>query len=265
VAGEESFASAGEEEVTEPVEAVAPSANPSADVDRSAQAAAVLRELLRLADVPATLDVKDTADGGISIALALGAELPGVALGRRGTFVDALQFLVNKLTHRPGSERRWVSLGLGEHPAPRLPRPAARPEGNGASRPPAPVRAAASVPSAKPTAREEPPAPPPPRPPVVVAPVVEVTEDEALTLAARAMAAASAQTGRFYGVVALSEDDRVRMLRAVADVAGVRAAAEGEGRLRRLVFTPDRPTPMPKRTHPMGVDVDELAGPDGAG
>jgi predicted RNA-binding protein Jag len=250
--------------VTEPVEVAAPNANASADVDRSAQAAAVLRELLRLADVPATLDVKDTADGGISIALALGTELPGVALGRRGTFVDALQFLVNKLTHRPGSERRWVSLGLGEHPAPRLPRPA-RAEGNGAPRPPTPVRAAAAMPQARPIAHEEAPAVPPPRPAVVAAPVVEVSEDQELTLAARALAAASAQTGRFYGVVALSEDDRVRMLKAVADVAGVRAAAEGEGRLRRLVFTPDRPTPMPKRTHPMGVDVDELAGPDGAG
>jgi predicted RNA-binding protein Jag len=229
--------------------------------DRSARAASVLRELLRLADVPATLDVKDAPDGGISIAVALGTELPGVALGRRGTFVDALQFLVNKLTHRPGSERRWVSLGLGEHPAPRLPRPV-RPahDSNGAPRAaaaPSPARAI-SAPNVAPPAEEAAPA----RPTLPEEVVVAVSEDPELTLAARAMAEASASTGRFYGVVALSADDRTRILRAVEGVAGVRAAVEGEGRLRRLVLTPERPMPMPKKTHPLGVDVDE-GGADG--
>jgi predicted RNA-binding protein Jag len=243
--------------VTEPGEAP-----PAKEGDRTAQATAVLKELLRLADVPATLDVKNTAEGGISIALALGAELPGVALGRRGTFVDALQFLVNKLTHRPGSERRWVSLGLGEHPAPRVPRPPRPPvEGNGLPSPPRAV-AAAAPPTA--VAPEEVSAHVP-RPVPIEARVVEVSEDAELTQAARAMAEASALTGRFYGVVALSEDDRQRMVRAVADVAGVRAVVEGEGRLRRLVLTPDRPTPMPRRTHPLGVDVDEVGGTDGPG
>lgn len=232
-------------------------------VDRTAQAAGVLRELLRLADVPATLDVKDTADGGISIALALGAELPGVALGRRGTFVDALQFLVNKLTHRPGSERRWVSLGLGEHPAPRLPRPPRGADGNGAARHAPPQRNVPAVPAAAVPLEA---APAPIRPPALVeAPVVEVREDPELTRAARALAEASALTGRYYGVVALSEEDRARMVRAVADVPGVRAVVEGEGRLRRLVFTPDRPTPMPRKTHPLGVDVEEVGGSDGPG
>jgi predicted RNA-binding protein Jag len=257
VAAESSTIDAGEAQVTESAEA------PAAVVDRSAQAAGVLRELLRLADVPATLDVKDAADGGISIALVLGAELPGVALGRRGTFVDALQFLVNKLTHRPGSERRWVSLGLGEHPAPRLPRPPRGSDGNGAARPPPVVRAAPVAPMAA-AAPQETPAPPP----RALAPdesVVEVSEDPELTRAARALAEASAQTGRFYGIVALSSEDRARMERAVADVAGVRAVVEGEGRLRRLVFTPDRPTPMPRKTHPLGVDVEEAGGADGPG
>jgi len=234
--------------VTEPVEPT-----PVGEGDRSARAASVLRELLRLADVPATLDVKDAPDGGISIAVALGTELPGVALGRRGTFVDALQFLVNKLTHRPGSERRWVSLGLGEHPAPRLPRPVRPPhDSNGAPRAAAPARAI-SPPTVVPPAEEAAPA----RPPSPEEAVVPVSEDPELTLAARAMATASASTGRFYGVVALSADDRTRILRAVEGVAGVRAAVEGEGRLRRLVLTPERPMPMPKKTHPLGVDVDD--------
>jgi predicted RNA-binding protein Jag len=234
--------------VTDPVEGTI-----AAPVDRPALATAVVGEILRLADVPATLDVKDTPDGGISIALVLGEEVPGVTAGRRGTFVDALQFLVNKLTHRPGTERRWVSLGLGEHPAPRGARPQ-RPaaEANGAPRPPAPARV-----------------PVPPRPPVespapvqrsspVDAPEVEVAEDAELTRAARAMAEASARAGRFFGVVGLSAEDRTRIVRAVAGVAGVRAGVEGEGRLRRLVFTPDTPTPMPRRAHPHDVDdVDE--------
>lgn len=242
--------------MTEPAEA------PAAADARAAQAAGVLRELLRLADVPATLDVKDAADGGISIALVLGVELPGVALGRRGTFVDALQFLVNKLTHRPGSERRWVSLGLGEHPAPRIPRPPRVPtEGNGTARPLPPARAV-PVPPVVPLAPEEVPVRAA-RPTVYEEAVVEVREDPELTLAARALAQASVLTGRFYGVVALSADDRSRMVRAVADVTGVRAVVEGEGRLRRLVFTPDRPTPMPRKTHPLGVDVDEAGGSDG--
>lgn len=230
--------------------------------DRSAQAAQVLRELLRLADVPATLDVKDAPDGGISIALALGAELPGVALGRRGTFVDALQFLVNKLTHRPGSARRWVALGLGEHPAPRVPRPLRNPnEGNGAHRaaprPASPVRAVSAAAVAEET--------PAPRAAPVEEPPADVTEDSELTRSARAMAEASAATGRFYGVVALSADDRTRILRAVEGVAGVRATVEGEGRLRRLVLTPERPLPMPRRTHPLGVDDVETGGVDETG
>jgi predicted RNA-binding protein Jag len=243
--------------VTEPVEPPG-----TGEGDRSARAASVLRELLRLADVPATLDVKDAPDGGISIAVALGTELPGVALGRRGTFVDALQFLVNKLTHRPGSERRWVSLGIGEHPAPRVPRPVRPPgESNGAQRVSAPVRAP-SPPSVAPPLIEEASAA---RPAARPEPVASVSEDAELTLAARAMAEASAATGRFYGVVGLSSDDRTRILRAVEGVAGVRAAVEGEGRLRRLVLTPDRPMPMPRKTHPLGVDVDEAGGVDGTG
>ena len=227
--------------------------------DRPAEAAAVLRELLRLADVPATLDVKDTAEGGISIALQLGVELPGVLLGRRGTFVDALQFLVNKLTHRPGSERRWVSLGVGEHPPPRGPRPPRSPPGAAqVLRPAAPARPV--PPEAQPAPVEDvsPPAPRNSAPEEAV----EVTEDVELTRAARALAEASATTGRFYGVVALSDEDRARVVRAVSGVAGVRAVLEGEGRQRRLVLTPDRPTPMPRKTHPLGVDVDEVGGTD---
>jgi hypothetical protein len=240
----------------------APEVAPAAPADRPAEAAAVLRELLRLADVPATLDVKDAADGGISIAMALQVELPGVVPGRRGTFVDALQFLVNKLTHRPGSERRWVALGVGEHPPPRGPRPPLpRPpaESPPPGRPVAPPRATpqATVPVVD--------APPPPPPRASVPEEAEVSEDPELTVAARALAQASATAGRFYGVVTLTAADGARMVRAVATVPGVHATVEGEGRLRRLVLTPERPTPMPKKAHPMGVDVDEAGSADEPG
>jgi predicted RNA-binding protein Jag len=238
-----------------------PEAVVTAATDRTALAASVLTELLRLADVPATLDVRDVADGGISIALVLGVEVPGVTAGRRGTFVDALQFLVNKLTHRPGSERRWVSLGIGDHPPPRgarQPRPTL--DVNGAARvvappgrgPAAPRPPSAALPAA---ARAQPPD----------ESTLEVSEDAELTGAARALAEASARTGRLYGVVALSAEDRARVLRAVADVSGVRASSEGEGRLRRLVLTPSNPVPMPRRLHPLEIDDDADGGSEGTG
>jgi hypothetical protein len=234
-------------------------AAPPATLDRPALAASVLTEMLRLADVPAKLDVRDGPDGGISIALLLGAEVPGVTSGRRGTFVDALQFLVNKLTHRPGSERRWVSLGIGDHPPPRGPRPPRpAPDANGVARAAPPVTRGPAAPRP-----QSAPLQPPARPPPPDEPVLEVSEDGELTLAARALAEASARTGRFYGLVALSAEDRARVLRAVADVSGVKASAEGEGRLRRLVFTPANPVPMPRRLHPLELDEEEDVGTEG--
>jgi predicted RNA-binding protein Jag len=237
--------------------------SPVETADRAALAASVLSELLRLADVPATLDVRPSQDGGISIAMLLGCEVPGVAAGRRGTFVDALQFLVNKLTHRPGSERRWVSLGVGDHPAPRPargPKPGA--ESNGGP------RSSAGAPRTSPAGPAKPAPEPAPAPEARPAPpeesTLEVPEDAELSAAARALGEASARTGRYYGVVALSVEDRSRMLRAVAGVAGVRASSEGEGRFRRLVLTPERPTPMPRRVHPADDLDDEETGAEGA-
>jgi len=231
--------------------------------DRAALAATVLSELLRLADVPATLDVRPSQDGGISIAMLLGCEVPGVGPGRRGTFVDALQFLVNKLTHRPGSERRWVALGVGEHPAPRPPRgPKPGAESNGGARSSAAAPRAAHAGPPKPLPEPAPAPEAPPAPPDESA--LEVPEDAELSAAARALGEASARTGRYYGIVTLSAEDRSRMLRAVAGVAGVRASSEGEGRFRRLVLTPERPVPMPRRVHPADDLGDEEDGGEGA-
>ena len=117
--------------------------------DRRAQAVAVLEQLLRAMDVPATLETKDLPDGSISIAVTPTVELAGVASGRRSPLGDALQYLVNKLVNKPGQERRWVAIGLGAHPEPRGQKPA-RP----AAPPPAAMTNgnAPTAPSARPAA-----------------------------------------------------------------------------------------------------------------
>ena len=91
--------------------------------ERRTQAVAVLEQLLRALDVPATLETKDLPDGSISIAVTPAVELAGVVPGRRSPVGDALQYLVNKLVNKPGQERRWVAIGLGGHPEPRGQKP----------------------------------------------------------------------------------------------------------------------------------------------
>ena len=125
--------------------------------ERRAQAVAILEQLLRAMDVPATLDTKDLPDGSISIAVTPAVDLAGVVSGRRSPLGDALQYLVNKLVNKPGQERRWVAIGLGAHPEPRGQKPArpvragAAPTTNG-SAPPAPVARPAMAPRAAPSA-----------------------------------------------------------------------------------------------------------------
>ncbi len=48
----------------------------------------------------------------------------------------------------------------------------------------------------------------------------------------------------------MKPDDRARVLKAVDGVPGVKVSAAGEGRNRRVVFTPDKPVALPKRTIP---------------
>jgi hypothetical protein len=54
---------------------------------------------------------------------------------------------------------------------------------------------------------------------------------------------------------------RARVLKAVGDVPGLKVSCEGEGRNRRVVFTPDKLAPLPKRSMlPADDDEDELEG-----
>jgi len=86
---------------------------------------------------------------------------------------------------------------------------------------------------------------------------MELTEDSAFEAAARHLAERSAATGRLYAVVAMNAEARGRLLRAADGVAGVTARAEGEGRLRRVVLTPEKLVPMPRQKLPVDDDADE--------
>jgi len=215
--------------------------------DRRAQAAAVLEQLLRAMDVPATLETKDLPDGGISIAVTPGVELAGVVAGRRSPLGDALQYLVNKLVNKPGQERRWVAIGFGAHPEPRGQKPA-RPS----SPAPAPMTNGSAAPLARPASVPRP--APAPRPQDVDERTLVTDTDAPFEAAARALAERSVSSGRVYAVVTLGALERGRLLRSTDGVEGVSARAEGEGRLRRVVVTPDKVVPMPRQRLP----VDDL-------
>ncbi len=210
--------------------------------ERLEQATKVIREILGHMGIAAVLDAKDTAEGGISIAVQLEGEVASAQPGRRSHVSDALQFLANKIVNRPGTERRWISLGIGGHPEPRarMTRP---------KKPPAPATPQSTT--APLVARPSTPNGPPPGLPAVRVQeesAVEVSEDGALTLAVQQLARKASELGRLYAVGNMSRDDRARVLEAVREIAGLRVIAEGEGRLRRLVFNPEKPVPLPRKT-----------------
>ncbi len=245
------------------------------------QATHVIGEILRLMGYPARLDVKDGADGGISVALQFEGEVPGVQVGKRSHLIDSLQFIVNKIVNRPTGERRWISIGVGQHPEPR-PSPGERP-----AKKAAPAQAPASAPAPSALVQAAAPAPaqvaqaPAAAPAMAVAPApapamparkpspppaqtrgpaqaparrsdgdesnLEVPEDSALSQAVVRLARKSAELGRYYAITPMKPEDRARVLKSVAGVPGMRASVEGEGRNRRVVFTPDKPAPLPKR------------------
>jgi len=226
----------------------------------------LLGDILGLMGFPARLDMRDVADGSLSVALHFEpAPPPGVEVGRRSQVVDSLQFLLNKMLHRPGTERRWVMLGAGGHPEPRQ-----RREPQAAAQAVAPG-AAAPAPAA-PRAASQPAAPAPEKggqrgAQAKAAPAakaegdersVSVDEDAELKAAVRRLAEKSASLGRFYAIAAMRIEDRARVLTSVEGVGGVKVSAEGEGRNRRVVFTPDKPAPLPKRSMLPDDDEDDF-------
>lgn|GEM_PF-321290 len=244
----------------------------------------LLGDILGLMGFPARLDMQDAADGSLSVALHFEAgPPPGVEQGRRSQVLDSLQFLLNKMLHRPGVERRWVVLGSGAHPEPRQRR---EPQQQAPAQAPAPVAGAAAAPAAPaaaPRAQEKAQQPQAPAQAkqarggaAQAAPAargaaakggaggesdersVAVEEDAALREAVRRLAEKSASLGRFYALAAMKQDDRARVLKAVEGVAGLKVSAEGEGRNRRVVFTPEKPAPLPKRSLLPDDDEDDF-------
>ncbi len=242
-------------------------------VDLRARVERLLTDILGLMGFPARLEFQDASDGSLAVALHFEAGLPpGVENGKRSQVVDSLQFLLNKMLHRPGVERRWVLLGAGVFPEPRprrepqAPAPAAPANGAAAPRPPAPARAPAPAPAAPAKAAARAPAPSPAAAPVPARRsdadehTVEVSEDAGLKEAARKLAEKSASLGRFYALAGMKLEDRARVMKAVEGVAGVTVTGEGEGRCRRVVFTPEKPAPLPKRLLLPDDDEDDFEG-----
>ncbi|AEI63677.1 hypothetical protein [Corallococcus macrosporus] len=229
----------------------------------------LLGDILGLMGFPARLDMKDAADGSLSVALHFEpAPPPGVEVGRRSQVVDSLQFLLNKMLHRPGAERRWVMLGAGVHPEPRQrrePQQAAAAQGAApaaAPAPSAPRAAAAAAPAPAKGGQRGAQAPAAKAAPASKGEAdersVTVEEDAALTAAVRQLAEKSGGLGRFYAIAAMKLEDRARVLTSVEGVGGVKVSAEGEGRNRRVVFTPDKPAPLPKRSMLPDDDEDDF-------
>lgn len=255
------------------VRAPEPSPSPAtAGAELRARVERLLSDILGLMGFPARLDFKDASDGSLSVALHFqGEPPPGVENGKRSQVVDSLQFLLNKMLHRPGTERRFVLVGAGIHPEPRSERlkreqaaaPAPAPQAAAPAPQPAPraqaprepkpargQRAAqqeAKAPAARATETDE--------------RSLDAAEDAALREAARKLAEKSATLGRYYALVTVKPDDRARVLKAVEGVPGVKVSCEGEGRNRRVVFTPDKPAPLPKRSMlPEDDDEEDLEG-----
>jgi predicted RNA-binding protein Jag len=245
---------------------------PSADLRPRVEK--LLGDILGLMGFPARLDFKDASDGTLCVALHFqGGPPPGVEAGKRSQVVDSLQFLLNKMLHRPGAERRFVLLGAGVHPEPRSERARKEPASAPAAAPTAPraptPAGAPAAPRAAAPGRAPAPVKAAPAPAKAVAAraveaderTLEVAEDAALREAARSLAEKSSSLGRAYALVTMKSEDRARVLKAVAEVPGLKVSCEGEGRNRRVVFTPDKLAPLPKRSMlPADDDEDDLEG-----
>ena len=233
----------------------------------------LLPDILGLMGYPARLEFRDASDGSLAVALHFEAgPPPGVENAKRSQVLDSLQFLLNKMLHRPGSERRWVLLGAGVFPEPRprkeaqapapaptanapaAPRPAAQQKAQAPAPPPAPAPQKAARPAPAPAA------PPPGKRGEADERTVEASEDAALKEAARQLAGKSGSLGRFYAIAAMKLEDRARVLKAVEGVAGVAVTGEGEGRCRRVVFTPEKPAPLPRKLLLPDDDEDDFEG-----
>jgi predicted RNA-binding protein Jag len=240
--------------------------------EKRAKVEVLLNDILKLMEFPVRLDVGPMADGAIGVVLHCDGELPGLSRGKRGGLVESLQLLLNKAINRTNGQRCWVALGVEGLPELRR-RPgghragtevAVAPElpASGAS---APATNARRVSTARPSAAgttargmrtsqvdgEVQRARPDARPDRAGNRdefKLEVPEDAVFTRVSRSLAEKAGRLGRPYAVMLLSAEDRARVVQAGNGTPGVRLKVEGEQHWRRVVFVPDKPVPMPKRS-----------------
>ncbi len=214
--------------------------------DKRAQSEALLRDVFSLMEYSAKLEFKDLTDGALGVAVHFDGEVPGVAPGKRSPLLDSVQFWLNKVVNRPNVPRRWVNLGNGAFPDARTPE----------APPPAPAAAAPSTPAPAPKqkAKEREPARArekekerPAQHKRVDERALKVEADPRFSGLGRELAEKSVKFGRLYGVLGLTSEQRALALLAADAVKGQAAKAEGEGHWRRLVLTPEKLTPLPKK------------------
>jgi predicted RNA-binding protein Jag len=237
--------------------------------DRQGRVAEVLGGIRQRMNFPATFEFNDLSDGSLGVAVHFSEALPGITPGKRSHLVDSLQFLLNKVINRPNLPRRWISLGVNGFPEPRAAKPDPQQPKSapvGAKLVPSSSAASASTPtSLAPRSHKnvsgKSAAPQTSAQRVSTPMAATTTENRALneremnpppnaafTRLATALASKAAQLGRVYAVLGLSSENRARFLKATAGVRGVSVRTEGEGHWRRLVFVPDRLTPVSKKT-----------------
>lgn len=231
----------------------------AADTKRP-QVDTLLADVFKLMDFPAKLEFKDLADGSLGVAVHFDGEVPGGAAGKRSAVVDSVQFWVNKVVNRPNVPRRWVNLGVNAFPEPRPPQGekperAPKPEASAA---PAPAPAKKDVPKKDAAPAKEKAAPPQQHGKKVDERTLKPAADPLMTAAGKLLAEKSAKLGRVYAVMGLTNEQRALLLQAADAVTAQRAKAEGEGHWRRVTFTPEKLTVIPrKQVMPDYDDEDE--------
>jgi len=168
------------------------------------------------------LAFEEWEDGHVAIALeGIAEDSPLKAGPKRSPMLNSLQFLLNKLLKR--EELPFGKVFLGVNGFPKRPSPAV-------------------------SAREAWVGPPK----VVHAPALHngkasVENMPQLSQLASTLAEKSVCCGRTYAVLFLNKAQQACMLQAASGVEGLRLRTEGEAHWRRLVFEPNKPSPMPQK------------------
>ena len=260
-------------EQVQPQQQAAPSATATGG-DTRGRVEKLLPDILGLMGYPARLEFRDASDGSLAVALHFEAGSASRG-GERQAQPGAGLAPVPPQQDAPPPGRRAALGAAGRGRLPRAPASQGGPGPRACSRAGC-RRGASSGGSPEGSGPRSParcrhlrgplrPAPPPAAPPPAKRGeaderTVEVAEDAVLKEAARQLAGKSGSLGRFYAIAAMKLEDRSRVMKAVEGVAGVTVTAEGEGRCRRVVFTPEKPAPLPRKLLLPDDDEDDFEG-----